>query len=145
MQGNTSLSELNNLVNLPAIYASTGFPEGKEITLAEFCADPRNVGLTCQYGGMIFHYEGNAVYSGHFLFIPGSPGLGIKRAAAFMLQEMFTKYGARVIKGYPPRENRAVRVIGIALGYRKIKDANFIDELNRPCETYEVKEQWVQS
>ena len=135
--------ELDYLLNHPKIYPTTGFPEGERITSSGFFEEPRNVAFTCMYGGMLFNYLGDDIFSGHFLFMPGTRGIDTLTAAKGMLQEMFTNHGASVIKGYPPRDNRAVRVIGNALGYHKIKDANFVDDFGREGETYEVKEKWL--
>lgn len=138
-----TIEDLDLLINHPKIFPTTGIPEGQRGTMSALYDNPRNCAFTCLYGGMIFNHEGNDVFSSHFLFMPGSRGSDIMTAAKGMLQEMFTNHGARVIKGYPPRENRAVRVIGIALGYRKIKDASITDDFGRECETYEVREQWL--
>lgn len=131
--------DLDYLVNHPGIKPSTGFPVDAQITMAAVYAKPRNIGFTSKIGGMVFGHEGNSVFSSHFLFIPGSSGAEIKKLARAMLNEMFTRYGACAIKGYPPRENRAVRIIGVALGYHKIPNADFIDDFGRPCETYELR------
>lgn len=143
MQRLATQEDLDYLLNHPKIYPSTGFPEGERLTSSGFFDNEDNVAYVCMYGGMIFNYLGDGVYSGHFLFIPGTRGTDILTAAKGMLQDMFTKHSASVIKGYPPRENRAVRVIGTALGYQKIKGKDFVDELGRNCETYEVKEKWL--
>ena len=135
--------DLDYLINHPKIYPTTGFPEGERLTSSMFFDNPRNVAFMCMYGGMLFNHEKDGVFSGHFLFLPGTKGTDILTAAKGMLQEMFTNHGASVIKGYPPRDNRAVRVIGNALGYHKIKDANFVDDLGRDCETYEVRQKWL--
>lgn len=135
--------DIEYLINHPGIYPSTGFPPGETAIIGTFFENPRNVAFTCMYGGMLFNQEEGDVFSGHFLFLPGTKGVDILTAAKGMLQEMFTKHGASVIRGYPPRENRAVRVIGNALGYHKIDNAIFTDDFGRDCETYEVKLSWL--
>lgn len=137
------IHDLEYLINHPKIYPSTGFPVGGTAQAGGFFDNPRNKAFIGVYGGMMFNHEKDDIYSGHFLFITGNRGTDIKRSARQMLSEMFTNHGASVIKGYPPRDNRAVRVIGIALGYHKINDANFVDDFGRECETYEVNKKWL--
>lgn len=138
-----TVEELDNLINHPKIFPSTGIPVGSHGTMSKLYDNPKNCAFTCMYGGMIFNHEGGNIFSGHFLFIPGTRGSDITTAARGMLQEMFTNHAASVIKGYPPRDNRAVRVIGNALGFRKIPDAVFVDDFGRECETYEVRQKWL--
>lgn len=116
-----------------------GLSDDEQIDLSDFYKRNGNVAFWCPLGGMMFPYVEAGVYDSHFLFIPGHSAAEIKKYAAAMLDEMFTKHGARVIKGYPPRDNRAVRVIGTALGYRKIPNADVTDALGRDCETYEMR------
>ena len=85
---------------------------------------------------MVFFLLEDGVYDAHFYFIPGSGRKIIIDTARTMLNLMFTQYSAYAIKGYPPRDNRAVRVIGITLGFQKIPDEDFIDDLGRHCDTY---------
>lgn len=136
-------ADIEYLVNHPDIYPSTGFPEGCHADAEHFYDTEGNVAFLCIYGGMLFNNEGDGVFSGHFLFLPGTRGVDIMTAAKAMLIEMFTNRGASVIKGYPPRDNRAVRVIGTALGYRKLNKADFQDDFGRICETYEVRQKWL--
>lgn len=139
-----STAELTRLVNHPKIKPATGLPEDCEISLAGYYENEGNCAFSCQHGAMLFVNEGDGVFDSHFLFIPGSPATEIKENAKAMIREMFTKHGARVITGHPPRDNRAVRVIGTAIGYQKIPDQSFIDAQGRDCEIYEIrKDQWA--
>ena len=137
-------TELTYLANLPGIGSAMGVPEGQHLSMRNFYDNEGNVALSSPAGAMIFAHVGDDEYECHWMFIPGSPGKDIKSYAAAMHDEMFTKRGAHVIRGYPPRDNRAVRVVGIALGYTKIEDAGHTDALGRPCEIYEMRrEKWV--
>jgi hypothetical protein len=132
--------DLNYLVNHPLIRPHTGFPDDGLISMDVVLLNPCNIGLLDgDIGGMLFGSEGEHEFSCHFLFIPGSGGFLIKETARAMLDQMFTKYGAHVIRGYPPRDNRAVRSIGVALGFKKIPKSDFIDDLGRPCDVYELR------
>lgn len=138
-----TIEQLDELINHPLIKPSTGIPSGERGTMSMLYDNPENVAFTCMYGGMIFNHETDKTFSGHFLFIPGTRGSDILSAARGMLREMFTCYDARVIRGYPPRDNRAVRFIGNALGYRKVSEISTIDGFGRDCETYELREKWL--
>jgi hypothetical protein len=131
--------DLSYLVNHPDIFPHTGAPEGSFIDMKEVLKDPRNVGFVTINGGMLFGYIEEGVYECHFLFIPGSEGHVIKDAAKAMIMEMFTNRGAHVIKGHPPRDNRAVRTLGVSLGFKKVPNSEFTDDLGRSCETYEIR------
>lgn len=132
--------DLNYLVNHPLIRPHMGFPGDDHISMDTVLCSPGNLGFwQNDIGGMLFCQEDAHIFEAHFLFIPGSGGLLIKTTARAMLDEMFTKRGARVIRGYTPRDNRAVRLIGYALGFRKIPDASFTDSFYRDCETYELR------
>ena len=92
---------------------------------------------------MVFEYMDNETFNSHFYFIPGVGGTNRKDNALLMLQEMFTNHGAHVIKGYPPRVNRVVRVMGRSLGYRKTDSKPSLDGFGRLCDEYEVRAKWV--
>lgn len=134
-----TIAELQELVNDPLILPAYDLEEGQTWDLSEVYDNPKNIAFITDAGAMLFGYEKPGQYECHFMFRTTYPGSVIKRDAKAMLQEMFTKYGAHVIKGYPPRGNRAVRVMGVALGFKKIIGADFMDDLGRHCETYEIR------
>ncbi len=135
-------NDLNYLVNHPAIRPTTGFPGDDEITMHTVLLNPGNIGYwQDDIGGMLFCQSKAHEFDCHFMFIPGSGGFLIKETARAMLDQMFTKHGARVIRGYPPRENRAVRLIGYALGFRQIPSSDHVDELGRQCIAYELRKE----
>ena len=102
--------------------------------------NPCNIGFwQDDIGGMLFCEEEDGIFEVHFLFIPGSGGLLVKETARAMLDEMFTKHGAHVITGYPPRDNRAVRTIGVGLGFKKTPNSEFLDDFARPSNKYELR------
>jgi len=138
-------NELTYLANHPRIRAAMGMKEDELMDMSRVYDDPNNIGLWCPIGAMLFGYEEEGVYDCHFLFIPGHPAKEIRAYAKKMLGEMFTKYRACVINGRPPRGNRAVRILGIPLGFKKLPNSEFTDDFGRKCEKYQIrKEQWVQ-
>ena len=133
--------ELTMLVNHADIRRHFGIPENMYVSMKEFYHREGNVAFTSPAGCMIFGLKEPGTYECHFLFRPGSKD--IIRYARQMHDELFTNYGAHVIKGYPPRSNRAVRTLGVALGYEKT-GSNHIDGLGRTCEIYELRrDRWA--
>ena len=137
--------ELTYLANHPGIADAMGLRDDQHISMANFYTNNEgNIALSCPLGAMAFAYVGDGEYECHWLFIPGGGGKEIKACATKMHDEMFTKHNARVIKGYPPRGNRAVRVMGTALGYTKIAGTENTDDFGRICDIYEMRrEQWA--
>lgn len=132
--------DLNYLVNHPLIRPHMGFPGDDHISMDTVLCNPGNLGFwQDDIGGMLFCQEEAHMFEAHFLFIPGSGGLLIKNTARAMLDGMFTKHGARVIKGYTPRDNRAAHVIGIGLGFKKIPNTEFHDDFDRLCNVFELR------
>ncbi len=136
-------TELEYLVNHPSIAEACGVPEGARVTMHGVKAIPRAVGLISILpgvtGGLTFGHLGNDVFDVHFMFIPGGSGKQMLRVGRAIIKEMFTNRGARVIRGCPPRGNRAVRVVGIALGFIKLENAEFTNAQGRICDVYEIR------
>lgn len=136
-------ADLEYLVNHPTISEGCGVPKGSRVDMSGVATTHRAVGfistLPGAVGGLVFGHLGDDVFDVHFMFMPGGSGKQMVRVGKAMLHEMFTNREARVIKGTPPRGNRAVRTIGVALGFTKIPDADFIDAQGRICDTYELR------
>lgn len=133
-----TVGELQDLVDDPTILPCYDLPEGMSWDVSDVLKG-NNIAFISDAGGLLFGYEAEGEWEVHFLFSNWFPGKVIKRDAAEMLQKMFTSYGARVIRGYPPRGNRAVRHMGNALGFKKLQLADVIDPFGRHCETYELR------
>ncbi len=134
-----TISQLNYFANHPLIFKSTGFPKNSTINMSNVYDDLHSVGFSCPIGAMLFEYLEPGVFECHFLFIPGSGGKDIKGYARAMADALFTNHGASVIKGFPPRDNRAVRALGVALGFVKVSGPDKIDGFGRICGTYELR------
>jgi hypothetical protein len=132
-------AELTKLVNHEAIFPAMGHPAGAVLDCRDLYRTEGNIGFTTDIGGLFFENKGEGVFEIHFLFLPRSGGAAIKRVAKAMLGEMFTNRGACVIRGHPPRDNRAVSHIGYSLGFRRIDTDDFIDGNGRVCLTYELR------
>lgn len=137
-------ADINKLVNDKDIKEMLGLSDFTHIDMGNFYNERNNnVAFISPAGGMLFGDHGKRVYESHFMFYPRSNTADIMRYAREMHAEMFTKYKATVIKGHPPRGHRAVRTVGVALGYEKVPNTHIIDELERLCDIYEMRrEKW---
>lgn len=64
--------------------------------------NPDNVLLTEDGSSGLFEKEGEGVFSGHYFFKRGEKSFDL---ASRMISEMFSRYGARAIKGLTPIDN----------------------------------------
>jgi len=134
-----TIQEINELANHPLIYPSTGLPVGTCIDMQPILRSRLHVALISKPGDMVFLYVRPHLFDCHFLFLPTGSGSCILHAAREMIREMFTNRGAHVITGSPPRENRAVRLMGRALGFTPVKNSEHTDRLGRQCMTYKLE------
>tara|TARA_R110000772_G_C13310278_1_gene440218 strand:- start:9968 stop:10396 length:429 start_codon:yes stop_codon:yes gene_type:complete len=134
-----TVQEIEDIVNHDDIAPALGIMPDRYMDMSHAFDNEGNVCLMSNIGGMFFANAGDGVYDSHFLFIPGSGGAEIKDAAHAMITEMFTRADVKVITGAPPRDNRAVRHMGTALGYIKIPRSEHFDGLGRLCDKYEVR------
>lgn len=109
-------------MNHPAVFCAVApegaDPETQAIDMAGFFRNPHNVAFVDDRNGvMLFAHLAEQEYEVHFLFPPEARGPKMLASARGMLGAMFTEFKARAIWGAPPRENRAVRFIGRALGF----------------------------
>ena len=136
-------ADLDYLVNHPKISKNCGVPEGLRVDMSPVAKTPRSVGLISTTpgaaGGLLFGYLGDDVFDIHFMFIPGGSGKALLCVGRAMLQEMFTNRGACAIKGFPPRGNRAVRIVGVALGFIKTPDTLITNTFGQVCDVYELR------
>lgn len=131
--------QLDNLVNHTDLAPAFGIPPDMHAYMGKFYDEPGNVALLTDEGAMMFGRTSLGEYEVHFAFLPEYSGKQVKATARSMLREMFTRYGATVIRGQPPRSNRAVRHMGAALGFSKVADSKFTDTLGRVCDVYEMR------
>lgn len=116
------------------------FPPGSYFNCGRFYVanDGRNIALTTGAGCMLFCPREDGKYEVHFAFTPPMAGKVLLDVAREMLEHVFTHYGASVIVGSPPRENRAVRTIGYLLGFRPTGTVT-TDRLGRECIEYKLE------
>lgn len=131
--------ELTILLNHEKISPWFGYREGTELSAEALYRTPGNIGFSSDVGGLFFENEGDGLFIIHAMFLPDRKGSAKKRAAKAMLTEMFTNRGAYVIRGNPPRDNRAVRHLCYSLGFRRMQIDDFVDDNGRVCSTYELR------
>jgi hypothetical protein len=107
---------LNRVVNHPDVYPWVkGYAIGR-LDMTAAIANPANVCLMGEHGGVLFVQLGPGLYEAHTQVLPGGRGawtLGMVRAA---LHWMFTRTDAMEILTKVPRGNLAARVLTRAIG-----------------------------
>lgn len=118
-------------------------PEGITIDLCNFYESGLNIAFKVNGGIGAFTYVGEGIYEGHYIFTD-IHGKELLKQAKAMIERMFTLYGANVILGYTPRDNRAARFMSRSLGF-KATGFSKIDYLGRDCIEYRLEaQQWAQ-
>ena len=77
----------------------------------------------------MFEGEGNDIYTGHYFM--KDRGRKAIDACKAMLSEIFDAYGAKVIRGFTPSENKAALWMNRQLGF---KSYGPIETFAGPCE-----------
>jgi hypothetical protein len=108
--------QVNELINEPSIRPTVGGEGALEATT--LLADRRNVCLLAEGGGAMFRWTGPGVYEGHSFFrVRGKEALSLGRA---MIACMGLNYGATLIWGLTPTDNKAARWFNRKLGFRSL-------------------------
>lgn len=80
-----------------------------DLDSAALVTDERNVCLLGDGGGVLFAWRGPGVFEGHSFFLAEHRGAAAICDARAMLAMMRDQFGARIIWGLTPCENRASR------------------------------------
>lgn len=89
----------------------------KSFNLDEWLSSPYNLALTNPDGDVgLFEYNQPGLYTGHYFF--KSRGARAIQVAVDMLEEMFFRRGARVIRGLTPSDKRAAAFVTRRLGFQ---------------------------
>ena len=117
--GLTGLALLNYVANQPEVLPHIA-PGRSHISLDGFTDDPRNIMFGDERGIILFRYLRPGVFEGHYLLTKALRGPDAMVACHTALNAMFTHYGASLILGFTPRQNRAAIAISCALGFRPL-------------------------
>lgn len=138
--------DLNAAINDPSVlphFLPEGCPPDLEVDLSNYYDKLGNLAFTDGAAVMLFPWMEGAAYEVHFMFPKPVRGKAAVEAASEMIDRVFTEHGARVIYGYPPRDNRAVRTLGYRLGFRPIGQT-VTDSMGRECPIYTLEcERWA--
>jgi len=129
----TPLSILNHVVNQPEIRAAVA-PGFANLDMERFFDNPDNVMIGDMDGIVLFGGFGEGRYTIHFLFTEETRGPDALREIREAIKIMFTQFHAVAIYGETPRDNRACRAMGRALGFVPIGDG--VDAFGRPTKSY---------
>lgn len=123
--------EIRRIYDAEAVrQALTLYPTGEVLSDVDaWISDPRAIALSDEDGNIgLFEELTPGVYTGHYFF--KVRGKGAKALAIRLLEEVFSEYGAKVVRGLTPLENRAALWMTRHLGF---KDYGVIDTEIGPC------------
>jgi hypothetical protein len=127
---------LNHVVNQPEVlrYVAPGY---SHVDLTDFATKPGNVIMGDEGGFVICAPISEGVFDIHFLLTDEIRGPDALSFIRYCINLMFTEMGATAIVGATPRDNRACRAMGRALGFRPVGEKT--DSFGRPCITYKLE------
>lgn len=138
----SAFQRLNELANIPEIREALA-PGLEEIDLSPIFFNPANIIAFEGNGAMVFVAIPDRPdwYDAHFLF-PRAKGRTNLDNARRAINAAFAEYGASVIMGNTPRDNRAARIINRALGSKPIGEG--VSASGRHCIGYVLeRETWA--
>lgn len=130
----------------PDVKRGLGLPADMFVDMSRYYAG-NGGNVAYEYGGNVVLFPDAALGVRHVHFLCGkTKGKELLRICRVMIDKLFTETDASVIVGEPPRDNRAVRAFGTALGFNKIPNSEHTDELGRVCDRYKLERKtWATS
>lgn len=114
-------SDINPIFNDPAVFPNVSVPGLEKIDVTNLVADPRNVLLIADGGGIIFCQIEPGIYEVHTAFLKperGSNGPHIRNVCVNAYRWMFTHTDCMVLQTRIPAFNKAAIVFAPLLGWR---------------------------
>ncbi len=114
-------SDINPIFNHPTVFPNVSVPGLEKIDVTNLVADPRNVLLTADGGGIIFCQIEPGIYEVHTAFLKperSSNGPHIRNVCQNAYRWMFTHTDCMVLQTRIPAFNRAAIVFAPLLGWR---------------------------
>lgn len=100
-------TEINRIINHPDVYPYVAYriPQG-ELDLGPLLADPNNVLMMGEGGGVFFHRFLPCLYQAHIQFLPEHRGRAALRASREAVTYMFSFTDCKAIIGVTPVNNK---------------------------------------
>lgn len=111
----TDAELLNHVANQPEILKVLA-PGLTRLNLSSYFERPRTYLFGDTDGVVLYVRRGHRTWDVHFLLTDALRGKNAMQRIKNSLETMFTTHGARAIHGSTPRDNRACRAMGRALG-----------------------------
>lgn len=139
----TDAELLNHVANQPEVLRAIT-PGLTRLDLSSYFDRPHTY-LFGDTGGVVLYVtRGHRTWDVHFLLTDALRGKNAMQRIKDSLETMFTRHGAYAIYGSTPRDNRACRAMGRALGARPIGVS--IDYFGRASLDYVLeRDKWVTS
>lgn len=109
---------INSIINHPDVFPFVSLPGMGNIDLAEVIANPRNVLLMAEGGGLIFQDQGGGQYEVHIQFLPEVRGGKALQASREAASWMFTNTDCEIITARVPSGNFAASAMARKVGLR---------------------------
>lgn len=110
-------SEINAIINDPSVFPSVAIPGIETIDLRGLIADPRNVLLMADGGGVLFCQDEPGIYEVHTQFLPAFRGRHAIRASIEAYRWMFTHTDCMTLFTRVPSPNRAAAFAARVVGF----------------------------
>jgi len=112
----TTAARVNALLNDPSVRPFAADPMLGELDATAVLADPRNVVLMGEHGGVLFRFVMHGIYEGHAQARPEGRGPWMQQASAECLRYMFVGTDAYEITTRVNAGNLAARTLALSLG-----------------------------
>jgi len=117
IERHTDAERLNEVANHPSVYPWVKGRTIGRLDLSEPVANPANVLLMGEHGGMFFMHLQPGLYEAHILVLPGGRGEWAERLVHSCLHWMFCRTDAVEIMARCPRGNVAVKALARGTGW----------------------------
>jgi hypothetical protein len=112
----TDAVRLNLIINDPAVRPHIGGDIEGELDFSEAVADPSNIVLLAEHGGMIFHRHQFGLFECHTFSLPAGRGIWTLAMVKECLQWIFCRTEAMEIVTRCPKGNFAAKALARAIG-----------------------------
>jgi len=109
---------INRVINHPAVYDWVRGARAGFLDLSEAVADPNNVLLMGEHGGVFFEHKQPGLYEAHTQVLPAGRGAWTVDMVRAALHWMFSRTDAVEIATLVPKGNLAARALAKAIGGR---------------------------
>lgn len=116
----TNADHINKIINDPSIHSWVCGPIAGHLDIAPVIADPRNVALFGEFGGVLFAAHQDGRYEAHTQVLPSGRGAWAMDMANAALLWMFSKTDATEVITRAPKGNLGARAMARGLHFEYV-------------------------